>query len=63
MNVVRLACGRVGAGQAVGRASTIGFQSITPKPFDIFEQYLVGLYNRSAQSVMYKNDNSACLQF
>ena len=30
--------GRAGMGEgAVGRASTIGFRSITPKPFEIFE--------------------------
>ena len=26
-----------GCGRAVGRVSTIGFQSITPKPFETFE--------------------------
>ena len=29
--------GRAGGGEGVGRASTIGFRSITPKPFEIFE--------------------------
>ena len=29
--------GRAGEGGVVGRASTIGFRSITAKPFEIFE--------------------------
>ena len=33
----------VGRGGAVGRASTIGSRSIAPKPFEIFECFLVGL--------------------
>ena len=33
------------------------------EPFEIFQWYLVGLYNRSIWSVTCKNDNSACLHF
>ena len=45
----------------VGQGSTIGFRSRMLQLFEIFEWYLVRLYNRSMLSVAYKNDNSACL--
>ena len=47
MNVVGLVGGRnencQAGGRRVGHVSTIGFRSITPKAFEIFELYLVGL--------------------
>ena len=43
--------------------SIMGFRSITPKSFEIFEGYFVGLENRSMWHVILKNDNSACFHF